>query len=153
MNIHTNVQPGKTGVEIQEEIESAVENVERQAVSRGMQAVNALRNAELEVLRGQRSGRIYKKPHSRTYYTASAPGEPPARRTGNLRLHWSKRVVKERTAGGVVIHAEIRSAEAYSSILENGSPRTNLEPRPYVERIRKKALPKIQKIYSRTYRI
>ena len=60
-----------------------------------------MRNAELEVLKGQRSGRTYRKPHSKATYTASAPGEPPARRTGNLRMHWNGQVKSEgSTAGG-----------------------------------------------------
>ena len=62
-----------------------------------MRAVNAIRNAELEVLRGKRSGRVYRKPHTKSHYTASAPGEPPARRTGNLRLNWNGTV--ESSAG------------------------------------------------------
>lgn len=57
-------------------VDEVVKNVGRQAISRGTRAVNALRNAELEVLKGQRSGRVYKKPYSRATYTASAPGEP-----------------------------------------------------------------------------
>ena len=66
-----------------------VERVGRQVVSRGTRAVNAIRNAELDVLKGQRSGRVYRKPYSKATYTASAPGEPPARRSGALRLNLS----------------------------------------------------------------
>lgn len=172
MSLFTDVQPGRTGAAIQEKIERKVEDISRQAVSRGTQAVNALRNAELEVLKGQRSGRVYKKPGtygkraSKTtmnlmddyghklrggqLYRASAPGEPPARRTGNLRLHWNGKVIKERTSGGGLnITAELVSQEPYAGILEHGSRR--MAPRPFVERIRQKAMPKIKKIYSRPY--
>ena len=69
-------------------VDKVVKSVGKQAVSRGTRAVNAIRNAELDVLKGQRSGRVYKKPHSKATYTASAPGEPPARRSGALRLNW-----------------------------------------------------------------
>ena len=65
-------------------------------------AANELRNAAMMVLRGQRSGRRYKVPgtyrrqrdksdgkmKNGRYYTASAPGEPPAVRTGVFRLSW-----------------------------------------------------------------
>ncbi len=151
MSLFTIVQPGRTGAAIQEKIERKVESVNRQAVSRGTQAVNALRNAELEVLKGQRSGRVYRKPHSKASYTASAPGEPPARRTGNLRLHWNGKVIKERTSGGGLnITAELESQEPYAGILEHGSRR--MAPRPFVEKIKEKAMPEIKKIYGKPYR-
>lgn len=151
MSLFTIVQPGRTGAAIQEKIERKVESVNRQAVSRGTQAVNALRNAELEVLKGQRSGRVYRKPHSKASYTALAPGEPPARRTGNLRLHWNGKVIKERTSGGGLnITAELESQEPYAGILEHGSRR--MAPRPFVEKIKEKAMPEIKKIYGKPYR-
>lgn len=151
MSLFTIVQPGRTGAAIQEKIERKVESVNSQAVSRGTQAVNALRNAELEVLKGQRSGRVYRKPHSKASYTASAPGEPPARRTGNLRLHWNGKVIKERTSGGGLnITAELESQEPYAGILEHGSRR--MAPRPFVEKIKEKAMPEIKKIYGKPYR-
>lgn len=143
MSLFADVRPGRTGAAIQEKIERKVESVNRQAVSRGIQAVNALRNAELEVLSGQRSGRVYRKPHSKATYTASAPGEPPARRTGNLRLHWNGKVKQERMAGGVTVTAELESQEPYAGILENGSGR--MAPRPFVERIKEKAMPEIKR--------
>jgi len=151
MSLFTIVQPGRTGAAIQEKIERKVESVNSQAVSRGTQAVNVLRNAELEVLKGQRNGRVYRKPHSKASYTASAPGEPPARRTGNLRLHWNGKVIKERTSGGGLnITAELESQEPYAGILEHGSLR--MAPRPFVEKIKQKAMPEIKKIYGKPYR-
>ncbi len=85
-------------------------DINRKVVARGTRVANALRTAELEVLKGNRSGRVYKKPDtygkSRTkstrkllkdyghklkggqLYRASAAGEAPARRTGALRLQW-----------------------------------------------------------------
>ena len=79
---------GQAGAALRIAVDRVVENVGRQAVSRGTRAVNAIRNAELDVLKGSRSGRVYKKPYSSATYTASAPGEPPARRSGALRLNW-----------------------------------------------------------------
>lgn len=37
---------------------------------------------------GPRSGSTYTKPNTKTQYTASAPGEPPANRTGRLSGSW-----------------------------------------------------------------
>lgn len=172
MSLYTIVQPGRTGAAIQKKIGRKVESISRQAVSRGHQAVNALRTAELEVLKGQRSGRVYKKPG--TYgksatkttrelrgeyghklrggqlYRASAPGEAPAKRNGDLRLHWNKKVKQERTAGGgVTVTAELESGEKYAYYLETGK---GMAPRPFVERIKEKAMPEIKKIYSKPYK-
>ena len=145
-------------------------DINHQALSRGTRAVNALRNAELEVLRGQRSGKVYKKPYthgkatkatkelSREYghklrggqlYRASAPGEAPARRSGNLRLHWSDDVEsRNKPDGGIEVLAELESGEKYAYYLEEGK---GMEKRPFIEKIKEKALPEIERIYNRPF--
>ena len=90
--------PGKLKVAVDE----TVQKLNQEVASRGVRATNALRNAELEVLRGQRSGRVYRKPHSKARYTASAPGEPPARRTGMLRMNWNGTVESASSGSGEV---------------------------------------------------
>ena len=62
--------------------------IRHQMESRAYVAANELRNAELEILRGQRGGRIYGVPGTKRKYQASAPGQPPAVRTGAFRLSW-----------------------------------------------------------------
>ncbi len=146
-------------------------DINRKVISRGTRAVNALRSAELRILKGQRSGRVYKKPGTygraskatkalqKDYghklrggqlYRASAPGESPARRTGNLRLHWNGQVKSDNlSGGGVSVIAELESQEAYAGILENGTSR--MAARPFVEKIKEEAMPEIQKIYSEPY--
>lgn len=132
-------------------IQGQVEEINRQVLSRGVRAVNALRSAELEVLKGQRSGKVYRKPFTKkATYRASAPGEPPARRTGNLRLHWNGQVRKGTASGnGIEVIAELESQEEYASMLENGTEK--MEPRPFVEQIKEKAMPEIEKIYSEPF--
>lgn len=131
-------------------VDETVAKVNRQAASRGMRAVNAIRNAELDVLKGQRSGRTYRKPFSRATYTASAPGEPPARRTGNLRLNWNGTVEgSAASGGGIAITAVLESQEKYAGYLENGTSR--MAPRPFKDRIAEKAAPEIKRIYSESY--
>ena len=138
------------GSAIRATVKDQVTNINRKVVSRGVRAVNAIRNAELEVLKGQRSGRVYRKPHSKATYTASAPGEPPARRTGNLRMHWNGQVKSENSSGGgVAIIAELESQEPYAGILENGS--SKMAARPFTEKIKEKAMPEIQRIYGEPY--
>lgn len=130
-------------------VDKVVESVSKQAVSRGTRAVNAIRNAELDVLKGQRSGRVYRKPHSKATYTASAPGEPPARRSGALRLNWHGEVKGSSAAGGTQIIAALESEQRYAGYLENGTSR--MAPRPYKDRITEKALPEILSIYNEPY--
>ena len=113
-----------------------------------------MRNAELEVLKGQRSGNVYRKPHTkRATYRASAPGEPPARRTGNLRLHWNGQVEEgASTKNGKQILAVLESQEKYAAVLEEGTEKTTrIRPRPFVDKIKEKAIPEIKKIYQEPY--
>lgn len=139
------------GRAVRAKVSEMTDGINRKAVSRGTRAVNALRNAELRVLKGQRSGKVYRKPYTKTAtYTASAPGEPPARRTGNLRMHWNGQVKsKNASGGGVSVVAELESGEKYASMLENGT--SKMAPRPFVERIKEEAMPEIQGIYSEPY--
>lgn len=170
MKLWVDGKEGSVGAAIQATVREQVEDLNRKVASRGIRAVNALRNAELEVLKGQRSGRVYKKPG--TYgraskatrelmgdyghklrggqlYRASAPGEAPARRTGNLRMHWNGQVRSEPSSGGgVVIVAELESQEKYAYDLEHGK---GMAPRPFVGPIKDKAEPEIRKIYSEPY--
>jgi hypothetical protein len=140
----------QAGAALKIAVDSVVDNVGRQAVSRGTRAVNAIRNAELDVLKGSRSGRVYKKPHSSATYTASAPGEPPARRSGALRLNWHGSVEGgSASGGGVQITAALESEQHYSGYLEDGT--SKMAPRPYKDKIVEKATPEIVAIYNEPY--
>ena len=141
---------GQAGAALRIAVDRVVENVGRQAVSRGTRAVNAIRNAELDVLKGSRSGRVYKKPYSSATYTASAPGEPPARRSGALRLNWHGEVQGGSAgSGGVQITAVLESEQHYAGYLENGT--SKMAPRPYKDKITEKATPEIVAIYNEPY--
>lgn len=141
--------PKKASGRLKIAVDDTVKKVNREAASRGMRAVNAIRNAELEVLRGKRSGRVYRKPHTKSHYTASAPGEPPARRTGNLRLNWNGTVESSSTGSGLRVTAVLESQERYSTYLENGTRR--MAPRPFKQPISDKAMPEIERIYHEKY--
>lgn len=141
--------PKKASGRLNVAVDDTVKKVNREAASRGMRAVNAIRNAELEVLRGKRSGRVYRKPHTKSHYTASAPGEPPARRTGNLRLNWNGTVESSSTGSGLRVTAVLESQERYSTYLENGTRR--MAPRPFKQPISEKAMPEIERIYHEKY--
>lgn len=125
--------------------------------SRGYRAANELRNASQLVLRGQRSGRRYRVPGTKKRYTASAPGEPPAVRTGAFRASWQpKQRADFGTNNQVSVTSYIESRQRtdnggynLGSLLENGSGR--IAPRPYKEKVQEKAKPKIVKIYKEPY--
>lgn len=152
-------------------VSEQVDNINRKVLSRGTRAVNAIQDAEREVLQGARSGRVYKRPGTYGHtpskatkkllgeyghklrggqlYRASAPGEAPARRTGNLRLHWNGDVKTEKISeNSVSITVELESQEPYAYNLEVGK---GMAPRPFVERIKKKAEQEIKKIYEEPY--
>ena len=133
-------------------VDRITERVGRQIISRGTRAVNAIRNAELETLNKPGSGRVYKKPGGGTY-RASAPGEVPARRTGALRQQWTGNVeVNGSGSGFVSITARLVSnVGKYAEYMEYGTPGGKIAPRPYVEKIKEKALPKVKAIYSEPY--
>lgn len=141
--------PKKASGRLKIAVDDTVKKVNREAASRGMRAVNAIRNAELEVLSGKRSGRVYRKPHTKSHYTASAPGEPPARRTGNLRLNWNGTVESSSAGSGLRVTAVLESQERYSTYLENGTRR--MAPRPFKQPISEKAMPEIERIYHEKY--
>lgn len=147
--------------------------IKKQMQSRGVRAANELRNASQLVLRGQRHGRRYIVPGTGSvkyykkskkakitykYYTASAPGEPPAVRTGAYRMSWQPVTYVEGngTTYQFEVHAQAISKQRtddgkylLGEILEKGNGR--IAPRPHQEQIIEKALPKIMKIYSEPY--
>ena len=129
--------------DMQSRIQQTVKETQSKAKSCAVRASNALRNAELNVLRGQRSGRRYRKPGVSTYYTASAAGEPPAVRTGMLRMSWG---IKAEGDGKGNYTAAIYTDTKYAKMLEEGTSR--MKPRPYKEKIIEKAKPTVIQIFS-----
>ena len=142
------------------------DQIKHEMERRSYLVANELRNSALIVLRGQRSGRRYKVPgtfrrqrdkvtgkmRNGRYYTASAPGEPPAVRTGAFRMSWqpTARVV----FGSYIsrIESDIKTDNGkylLGEILEEGTSR--MAPRPYQDAILKKAEGPIQKIYNEPY--
>jgi len=139
------------------------EKVEQQVLARSFRASNELRNAILRVLRGRRSGRRYRVPYTygsrgrnkgrrrrrARWYTASAPGEPPAVRTGVLRGSWWPRPRSERRQGRTVAYPAVYTSFKYAKWLEEGTDR--MAPRPYVDLVKNRAWPKIRRIYREPY--
>ncbi len=131
------------------EIDKLVDQINFEAKSRAFRAANELRNSALTVLRGQRSGRVYKRPFSSSKYTASAPGEPPAVRSGDLRRSWRQKTASESTGKGLTVKPAITTDVKYAPWLDEGTDR--MAPRPFEDPIIEDAKPKIKAIYSEPY--
>ncbi|HUV56286.1 MAG TPA: hypothetical protein VMV84_03555 [Dehalococcoidales bacterium] len=119
--------------------------IEDTASQRMAEAVNVVRNQALETLSGSRSGRTYQVPGTRRYYTASAPGEPPAQATSQLRQSIKTSVEGEgRTVIGMVGTNKIQG-----KMTEFGT--RNMAPRPWLRISFEKALSKVKSILSRKW--
>ncbi|MCL2487417.1 MAG: hypothetical protein FWE80_01900 [Oscillospiraceae bacterium] len=136
--------------------QTTVRTAETEVANRTFRASNALRSAALYLLRGERSGRVYKVPNTRRRYQASAPGESPAVRTGIFRLSWGMNPRMERRGNRYVAVAAIEShvtvgGRPLGERLEKGTNR--MAPRPYKQAVVERAMPEIKRIYARPYRL
>lgn len=158
--------------------EKCVEQIKSQLEGRAYRGANELRNASLLVLRGQGGGRSYpipgikkkrgvrresgvksldehlttKKIETQGYYTASAPGSPPAVRTGAFRNSWQPSAHVAFDSYISRIESEQRTDNGrynLGELLENGT--SKMAPRPHHEKIQQKALPAIKRIYDEPY--
>lgn len=134
-------------------VNEAVEQITQEAKSRAFRASNELRNSALFVLRGERSGRVYRKPFTaKATYKASAPGEPPAIRSGALRESWRQRNESENTGSSLTVRAAITTDVKYAPWLNDGTKDGHIDPRPFEEPIVEHAKPRIRKIFKEPYR-
>lgn len=154
------------GPSLEEIAKTVTDEVRHQMERRSYLAANELRNSALMVLRGQRSGRRYKVPgtyrrqrdpvtgkmKNGRYYTASAPGEPPAVRTGTFRNSWQPEA--HVVFGSYIsrISSDVRTDNGQHNlgeVLENGTKR--MAPRPHHDRILQHAEKRIYQIYDQPY--
>ena len=137
-------------VNIAVEVEKKVKAIDKEMKHRSAKATRALKNAELRVMRGARGGASYSKPFRRSSYTASAPGEPPAVRTGNLRNSLMSSVETEDN-GFLSLTVKTKTDVHYAGYLEHGT--SKMAARPYVDKIKKEALPELKTIYGAAYNV
>lgn len=138
-------------IDIKDITGKVVGKVSQETASRAYRAANELRNAALNVLRGQRHGRTYRKPFAKSAtYTASAPGEPPAVRSGDLRRSWRAAAASQKeTATTFTVKPAITTDIKYAPWLQKGT--LKVKPRPYEEPIVNMAKPKVKAIFSEPY--
>ena len=145
-----NVGTDEASATIEMIVSGVVEKIDGQLVSRAYRVSNELTNATAYVLRGQRSGRTYRVPGTRRTYTASAPGEPPAVRTGAFRGSWKRRVVKQGGVVKAITESDLRAGKyLLGNILEEETKR--MAPRPYKQKVIDMAYPRAVKIYNEPY--
>lgn len=136
-----------------EAVGEITDSIRQQMASRAYRAANELRNAELDILNGQGGGRRYRLPHGKGFYSASAPGQPPARQSGRYRGSYEPSA----SASGDVFTSKIESdyqvgtkrKYVLGELLEGGT--SKMAPRPHHDKIREKAEPGIVRIYSEPY--
>lgn len=168
-----NVSAEQAASRIEIGTQKAIGEIKQELKSRAFRASTKLLNASQMVLRGQRSGRRYRIPAtgpnrcrkhrdqatgrmvSGVYYTASAPGEAPANRTGAFRTSWQQRVYAEESAHELVVHTVLESndrtknGKLIGDMLEKGTSR--MKPRPYKDKVIDMATPAIKKIYGSSF--
>ena len=132
---------------IEVSVQEVVETIRAQLPDRAYRGANELRNSALDVLKGKGGGRTYRVPGSKRTYSASAPGEVPAVRTGVFRSSWQP----SSFGGGDSYTSRIETGVFYAGWLENGTPGGQMAPRPHHTKIQEHALPKIARIYSEPY--
>lgn len=122
-----------------------VKSIEDAAAKKMAEATQAVRTQVLETLSGQRSGITYYVPGTRKRYTASAPGEPPAQATAELRQHIETSVGSE----GKKVIGMVGTDKIQGKMTEFGT--RNMAPRPWLRISFEKALPKIKSILGRKW--
>lgn len=137
------MSPAEGARQVEIEVRNIVQGINARAISRGVRGVNLLRNAANVVLGQNGSGRVYRNGH-----VASAPGQPPAPDTGNLRRNWRQRVYAHGNGkgNGVTVHLQISSQMFYQQFLENGTRK--MAARPFHEPIKTKARPEIVALFA-----
>ena len=116
------------------EIESQISRNVRAATLEGLSAV------QRKLRRNTPSGEVYRVPNTNRLYRASAPGEPPANRTGSYANSWESRVRGEEGFVG--------TKDKRGPWLELGTKR--MAPRPHLEPALMGKIQRLKAVLSRT---
>lgn len=123
-------------------VDAIAGEIDKLMLARMEKAMRRARAIVLETLSGSRSGKRYKVPGTKgAFYTASAPGEPPAVATARLRQSIQTEVVTE----GDQIIGVVGTDLEYGRHLEYGT--RNMEPRPWIKPSIEKVLPELNDLF------
>lgn len=141
-------------INLERTVAEMVEEIKGQVVSRGYRVSNEMRNAAMLTLRGRGHGRRYRVPGTKKFYTASAPGEVPAVRTGLFRMSWEPGSYASQLGGSLNVLSKIESRQKVGSyllgdLLEKGTSR--MAPRPHQDKIKFKSKEAANRIYNERY--
>lgn len=139
-------------VSLDDIVQGKIQIIKQEMERRSYSGANELRSAALLILKGQGSGRRYRVPGTKRTYQASAPGQPPAMRTGIFRMSWkpTAHVVMGSYFSRIESNAQTSNKRyTLGRILEDGTRK--MAPRPHHDRIVKKAEPRIRQIYKQPY--
>ena len=127
-------------------VEQKVEAIKGQLDSRSYRVANELRNSAQIILRGARSGRVYGG------HVASKAGEPPASHRGKFRESWEPSAERNGTVFTSKIETGLMAGKyVLGDILENGTPKGQMAPRPHHDKILDQTKPKAETIYKEPY--
>lgn len=126
-------------------LDQVVKKIDDMAAQRMTEACLHVQNKTKEKLSGSRTGRTYRVPGTNRTYTASAPGEPPAVMTGQLRSSIKYRIVGELR----VLRGEVGSKLKKAPMLEFGTRK--MAARPFLRPTFQEELPEIKNILSRKW--
>jgi len=139
-------KPPKAEITFKSNLKAVEAALDRAAFERMERACQHLVNETKKTLSGPRTGKTYiipglktirereirlgrrltAKERAKRYYVASAPGEPPAVRTGRLRNSIKYRVI----GGGLNLRGIVGSSLEYAAPLEFGT--SKMAPRPFL---------------------
>lgn len=133
------------GIELQIEnhISEVLAKIQTNLKNKMVDATNEVRNQTMESLSGDRHGKQYNVPGTKTKYTASAPGEAPAVATARMRQSIKTEVSDDGLRGGVGSDLD------YPAGLEMGTSKT--KPRPWLKPSFEAKKDDIQKIFTSDY--
>lgn len=135
----------ETGVTIKFYTKEVTKAIEDTAGKRMAEAVQAVREQVLETLSGRRFGRTYYVPGTHRTYTASAPGEPPATATAELRQNIKTSVEGDGRKTVGVVGTDV----PHGKMLESGT--RNMAARPWLRISFEKSTDKVRSILGKRW--
>ena len=131
-------------IEFKRNLNKVIDALDSIAGQRMTEACIHVQNKTKEKLSGKRTGRGYRVPGTKKTYVASAPGEPPAVMTGQLRTS-----IKYRIVGDMKVTGEVGSELKKAPMLEFGTRK--MAARPFLRPTFQEELPEIKNILSRRW--